>query len=676
VQVDFRFGRSAPPYRLVPASCSQAPPTAPANPQRQLEDAASNMPRGDPMTRIHRSVSKRPVSNLAWRVAPALALAAFATHAAAQGQPVTSNSTRAGLSVRELVEGMTTAANGTPLMRVEAAPTSTYMMLIQWGQPFAAGSPSLIDLSDMLPPAFGPVGVQNAQQFQGLVDANGGNVGTIPATGFQELNLAAPVPTGIAGSLLAVELQALMFLPTGESQWSNSQVRAVQGPPPPFGFTGSVPLPQSAGIDWDDIEQGDVDGDGDLDIIAVRRGSFLDDVQLWLAVDAGYVGPTVLAQSPPTAGTATSAELFDYDNDGFLDLAVAFFGNAGNNYVQLWHNDGLTGTNWNGFTAIDNARIQMDPQFGRADPADLETADVDGDGDLDIFVACAFDPLVGQQNRLLLNQNGPLGPDPQGIPIFTLFAEATAANLPAIVDDTEDAEFFDFDGDGDMDLVVAALDGPPASATSFGPGVDYVMINDGTGVFTAPGLGGTLPANPIPAVDDESADVVVFDMDGDGFPDLYFGNWIGTSFPGGGIVYGAPLPDRLLRHDGVGAYQDLSPLLALPNRSATDCEVADFDLDGDLDVIVGAGSLTRTMSPFTTGITVIVNPGDLVSPWTQVVVPGGNGLDVRDLEPGDFQRFSDPNSGGNVFFNQARWFDLDVGIAPLGGAGLSSLNRN
>jgi len=606
--------------------------------------------------------------------AAALALAAFAAGVVAQGQPVTANSTRAGLSVRELVEGMTTAANGVPLVRIEAPPASTYLMLLQWGVPFAA-APSLIDVSGILPPAFGPVAVQGAQTFQGLVDAAGGAVGTIPATGFQEMNLAAPVPAGIAGTLLGIEMQALVFLPTGEMQWSNSQVRAVQGPVPPLGFTASVPLPLSGDIDWDDIEQGDVDGDGDLDIVAVRRGSFLDDVQLWLAVDDGYADPIVLVQAPPTAGTATSAELFDFNNDGFLDLAVAFFGNAGNNYVQLWQNGGITGAVWNGFAAIDNARIEVDPAFGLADPADLETADVDGDGDLDIFVACALDPLVGQQNRLLLNQNGPLGPT-GGIPAFTLFVEATATNLPGIVDDTEDAEFFDFDADGDLDLVVAALDGPPASPTSFGTGVDYVLINDGAGVFAAPGLGGALPPNPIPAVDDESADVVVFDMDGDGFLDLYFGNWIGTTFPGGGITYGAPLADKLLLHDGAGAYLDISGVLTGPSGSSTDCEVADFDLDGDLDVIVGAGSLTRGMSPFTTGITVIINPGDVVSPWARFVVPGGGLLDVRDLEPGDFQKFSDPTSGGNVFFNQARWFDLDVGVAPLGGSGLSSLNRN
>lgn len=597
----------------------------------------------------------------------------LATAVAAQGQPVGPTARSAGLALREIAEGVATAVNGQPLMRVTAPAGSTYLMMAQLGRANGTGALPLFDLSALLPPALGPAGVQGATVLTALQDPNGDPLGVIGPGGFQDLDLmpAAVAPPGSAASMLAVELQALVFQPNGDIVLSNSQVRAVQSLPLlPLGFNSFVPpadLPGAATIDWDDIEQGDVDGDGDLDLIAVREDGGPSDVRIWLAVDTGYVGPTTLAQALPAGGFATSAELGDLNGDGFLDLVVAFIGNPANNFVQVWFNNRLTGSGaWLGFTPLDNARIAKEPMLGIASPADVELADVDGDGDLDIFLACALDPATGQRNRLIRNLDGPAG---SGIPAFTLFQEITSTSLPDLRDDTEDAEFFDFDNDGDLDLVVAAIDGPAAGPNSYGTGQDYVLVNIG-GRFFAPGLptAGPFPlppgipaANPIPNTTDESSDVVVFDMDRDGQQDLYFANWLATTQSLFGTTFGAPIQDKLLRLQG-GTYTNLSTLLPGNDGSGTDAEVADFDLDGDLDVVVGMGTLRKgSLVPGATfGAFVLVNPGNVTAPWQRQAVAAAMGVDVRDLEPGDWQKLT-PLSP----FNQARWFDKDLGVAGL-----------
>ncbi|MBL8756755.1 MAG: VCBS repeat-containing protein [Planctomycetes bacterium] len=615
------------------------------------------------------------------RIHTTISLLALTAAVAAQGQPVNRNSREVGLVLRELVEGALTASGGVPVARVTAPPGSTYLVMAQWGAAFPTGFlPSLIDAQQLMPGAVGVAGVQGATLFNGFLDPLGAPVGTIPASGFQDLVLAPglAVPTGAAAALLAIELQALVFLPNNAPVvLTNSQVRAAQATTNPTPtFTATAALPPSENLDWDDVEQGDVDGDGDLDVIGVRQTVGIDDVQMWIASGTTFTGPTIVTQLPSigssSPGGATSAELADLNRDGFLDLAVCFAGSPA--YLQIWLNAGLgAGNTWLGFVPIDHARISKGIGPTGTDPTDLETADVDGDGDLDIYLACAsFNPAQGQQNRLFRNDMPRPG---NGVPAFTVFSDVTTTNLPVLLDDTEDAEFFDFDNDGDQDVVVAAIDGPAASATTYGTGQDYVLVNRGNGVFDAPGLNGAPGSNPIPPTNDESADVVVVDFDGDGNLDLYFANWLNTSVTISGIItYGSPRQDKLLRKVGP-SFVDLSARLPANDGTGTDAEVADFDLDGRPDIVVGQGSLRRPMSPFTTGAFVLRNPGNLTATWPRVTLPGATGVDFRDLEPGDWQKL------GFGALNQSRWFDKDLGAAALRngsstGPGIFALTRD
>ena len=260
----------------------------------------------------------------------------------AQGQPVTRNQRSSGLTVRELLVGETTAAGGAPVMTVTSDPGAFYVLFSQFA--FPSGLPIPLEGAQSLlvpatgPAVLGPLSLTSpAMVNSGLfTDPAGGAVGLIPASGFQDLNFGGPLP---AFNLFAIELQALVFN-NGVIEFSNAQIRQVipTGALNPLGFTPGAPVASSSGSGWDDIEQGDVDGDGDLDMIGITQEAGLagGSVLLWLAENGTY-SPAPIVIAP--GGQATSAELADFDGDGFLDLAVAYLANPA--HLQIFANGGL-----------------------------------------------------------------------------------------------------------------------------------------------------------------------------------------------------------------------------------------------------------------------------------------------------------------------------------------------
>jgi len=125
----------------------------------------------------------------------------------------------------------------------------------------------------------------------------------------------------------------------------------------------------------------------------------------------------------------------------------------------------------------------------------------------------------------------------------------------------------DFDGDGDVDLVLSSWD-PAVSLTYYeNRGDEGFHERSAEAGFT--GLGGGL-------------NIVQADYDNDGDIDLYVqrGGWMG--------VLGRQ-PDSLLRNDGSGTFRDVTFAAGLGDP-AYPCQVAawaDYDLDGHLDLFVG-----------------------------------------------------------------------------------------
>lgn len=611
--------------------------------------------------------NQRLFSSRGAAIGTALLLSAQAT-AAAQGQPVTADDRDVGLALRELVVGQTTSLGGAPVFTVSGEPGAVYEIfggVAAQTNPF--NPPTLV--GGVAGPVHAPViGLSPA----GLAPRTG-TVGVIPPGGVQEIDFGpgAAVPAFLAG--LTLEFQVLHQDASGALQVSNSQRRRViAGAPPLLQWLPTAALPTSAGPEWADIEQGDVDGDGDLDVMAAG----VSGTQLWLNTGAGYALPMI---GIPGVTSATSLEFADFDSDGFLDVAIA---SVGGNFINVFRNDGIDAAGvWQGFTALTPLALGFPWPLGPGSPSDLEVGDLNGDGLRDIFLACAGNPVNGQPNRMFFQTTLPGG--------RLSFAEVPV--LPGdqlISDDSEDCELFDFDLDGDLDVVIANVDGSFNAATNpFGEGVDYILVNQGgaqgglEGTFIAP-----IP-NPIPPADDESLDVVVGDLDGDGAMDIYFSNWAETRTPGVFTIPATPVPDRLLMSvigpGGVG-YVDMSALLPDqgPNDAtfSTDAEIVDVAADGTLDIVKGLGTLGSASTagvPATplvgNGVQVLFNqggaPGALMPFAGPIPIVGTEAYDIRDLEHGDWRTAA--SAGGPDLY-----FELDLGVARTGvGAEISTLEH-
>jgi len=268
------------------------------------------------------------------------------------------------------------------------------------------------------------------------------------------------------------------------------------------------------------VAVGDIDGDGDIDIY--QPGAYgSDDDKLWVQTAPRVFADQAAALLPAsTKSRAGAAHLGDLDRDGDLDLVVADWGDAGANSVSrliLYSNDGhgrftLTETQSDAppATARFPATISASPDspdYG-ARPTDLDFVDVDGDFDLDILV----NHRQGK-SRIFLN-------DGHGY-----FADG-ASNVnyaPKRGPYANNQEACDLDEDGDLDLVLdnagLAPDGTPA-----GMNVTQLLLNDGHGVFvdrTAARIAGE------PAAQDGAAKCA--DVNGDGHYDIVVGSRTHTS---------------------------------------------------------------------------------------------------------------------------------------------------
>jgi hypothetical protein len=250
-------------------------------------------------------------------------------------------------------------------------------------------------------------------------------------------------------------------------------------------FTDAGGLLPARGIS-NSVIAADVDGDGDADLLFGNEG------QDFLFINAGgrFLDQTHV-RLPADDTRTQDMEAGDVDGDGDLDLVV---GNAvhGN---RLLLNDGR-----GFFTEAVPGRLPL--RAALEETREAELADVDGDGDLDLYFAnVAFGPGIDPQDRLLVN--GGRG----------WFTDETAARIGRETAFTVDAEFTDVDGDGDLDLVTANLN----LAKNY-----RVSLNDGTGVFKD-ATGSVFPSSLV----GQGIDAEVADFNRDGRLDIYFCNYVG-----------------------------------------------------------------------------------------------------------------------------------------------------
>lgn len=276
---------------------------------------------------------------------------------------------------------------------------------------------------------------------------------------------------------------------------------------------------------------GDFDNDGRLDlyVATARHGVLLRNM-------GGGKFENGAASAGLAGGTAAAKAVFaDWDHDGDLDLFLATGGgnrayrnNLDGTFRELAAEMGLSGTGGS-----------RDAAFG----------DFDGDGHTDLVV-------VGADGRVRLFHNQGQGH----------FADVTATSGLATVSRAGAVAVGDYDNDGFLDLFVTSLDGTEPS----------LYHNRGDGTFELDARTREL-RRTLRGV--AGLDAAFFDFDNDGRLDL--------------IVVGRPAaPDGrgvfLFRNDATRGFEDYSsilpPLTTL--RAGRAVAVADFDQDGDLDLLV------------------------------------------------------------------------------------------
>ena len=275
----------------------------------------------------------------------------------------------------------------------------------------------------------------------------------------------------------------------------------------PFGSLSPYIVNDGISNDW-----GDFDGDGQLDLI------------LGTTVYRNQDGVFVDIEAELEAIPARSSDWGDYDNDGDLDLIVAGGNQLNDEYAAIvYRNDG-------GGTFVDIEAGLVGVAEGSSD-----WGDYDGDGDLDLVLA------------------GQISPFEQTVRIYRNDGNDTFTDIGAALGNVGrgSSEWGDYDGDGDLDLVIS---GNPSNTR--------IYRNDGGETFVDISAG-------LEPVMFGSSDWGDYDADGD--LDLIITGRGSTTT--GAIIY---------RNDGGGTFTDIGADLDAGGFG----EWGDYDNDGDLDLVI------------------------------------------------------------------------------------------
>ncbi len=351
-----------------------------------------------------------------------------------------------------------------------------------------------------------------------------------------------------------------------------------------------------------------IDGDPPIDPWMKAIGD-IDRDGLPDLVVAGKDGPVVWYQTPTWAKHVIADTIAGGINS--TDIAVADLDGDGDRDVILANGRWYEHPGPLGDPAVDPWAAR---DYGTDPGHDVLPADLDGDGDLDLVVR---DQLANGDHVLVFRQEDP-----------TTFTRAVIPNLPA----GEGIASYDLDGDGDIDIVLG----------------DRWLENDGdpvTGAWTQRLFTGVEASK-------QELVVAVGDVNADGLPDVVVSPAeSGTTFDNIYWYEGPtnPLVDPWVRH----------LILAGVETAQHSLQLADYDNDGDLDVMTGSHS----GGPDPDEVYLLLNSGD-GSTWTR------HGM---SLEGTHNAQAADVDGDGDVDVMGANW---DTAAALDGGVVKLWLNRS
>jgi hypothetical protein len=327
-----------------------------------------------------------------------------------------------------------------------------------------------------------------------------------------------------------------------------------------------------------DVKMADVDGDGDLDVLVAN----VENNAMYINDGGGSLAKVTVGAFVTDGENSRGLEVVDIDDDGDADVFVANWAD------QL--GDGTTNAMYmnDGGGVLQRVTESAFVQSGERSYA-VKAADIDGDGDLDVFVANAGRNIC---NGMYLNDGeGELSQVMEGVFVTD-------------VRYSKDLEVVDIDGDDDLDVLVVSDAGSEAIQSGYAdPGYSarptdyeltrnamYINVGDGDLRSSYDSYGSTYYYGGDFISDGGlSTSLEVADIDGDGDLDVFVTNFGGASKP---CTINPTLCQQVLfnvmytNEGGTGLERVTDSILVTDPGVASGLKVVDIDGDGDLDVLV------------------------------------------------------------------------------------------